>query len=122
MANEVKVGVSLTYAKNGKSFSAGKQGVQIDVSGDDYIADATQNIGTSEEAVSIGDITTEGILVIQNNDATNFVSLYGANGETAFAKIKPGDPPFIYRIHPDSTLYAKADTGACQISYTLIED
>lgn len=119
MANELTLSVSLRYAKGSrKPVKAGKSGVQLDVSGSDYY-EATQSIGTSAEALGIGDITTPGYMYVHNLDATNFVEIrHGASGDDV-VKVRAGGIALFELT--TTTPFAIADTAAVEIEYTIIE-
>lgn len=83
-----------------------------------------QNIGTTTEQIIYGDVTTIGYLMIQNLDATNFVSIGLATPVTtgpgnAFAKLLPGE--FLIIPTRQTTVYALADTAACDVMVTAVE-
>jgi hypothetical protein len=119
MANELTLSASLLFVNGTKRVSFSKSGLQFTVSGNDYIA-GTQTVGTSEEALAKGDITTPGFCFIFNRDATNFVKVRGASGAVDCIKIKPGE--FAMFRHAGTAPYVIADTGACEIEYVIIED
>lgn len=81
-----------------------------------------QVIGTSEETVVFGDVTTEGLLFMRNLDATNFIT-FGpdSTGMKVVGKLKPGEVAF-FRVDPAVVLKAKADTASCKLDVRLYED
>ena len=86
------------------------------------IARMTQNIGTSEEALNLGNIATLGYIYIKNLDETNFVQLRTATSGTYFCKLKPGEIA-VFRFGSGVTApYAIADTAACDVEYFLISN
>lgn len=85
-----------------------------------------QTIGTSEEAIDLGDITPK-YGFFKNRDATNFVSIRAGTGLANFARLDPdenGDGktfPLIVRFGSGMTApFAIADTAACEIVYMLV--
>lgn len=119
MANEITASVSLKFSKGGKTASVSKQGIQLTMSGTDYTRH-TQTIGTSEEALVLGDVGTLGLMVVTNLDATNFVSIRPATGGTNTIKIKAGETQ-MFRL-ATAAPFAIADTGAVEIEVLLLED
>lgn len=119
MANELTLTAALKFATGTKQAQFSKSGLQFNVTGGDYIF-ATQSVGTSEEALGKGDITTPGYILIFNRDATNFVSIRGASGGANCIKLKPGD--FALFRFSGANPFVIADTAACEIEYLLIED
>jgi hypothetical protein len=86
----------------------------------------TQTIGTSEEAIDLGDITPV-YGFFKNRDATNFISIRAGTGLGNFARLdkdENGDGkafPLIVRFGSGMTApYAIADTAECQMVYLLI--
>jgi len=121
MANELTLGDSLAFSKDGKQVNAGKQGVKVTVTGGDFIS-ATQTVGITEEALNIGDITTLGHAFFQNLDDTNFVEIRPATGAADLITLKPGET---CRFRFSATVTAPfviADTAPVEIAYTIIED
>lgn len=78
-----------------------------------------QNIGTSDEALALGDVTTPGWAVFQNLDDTNFVEI-GVGSFTAFLKLKPGEQ-CLCRLGTTAPR-AKADTAAVDLFYIIYSD
>jgi len=83
-----------------------------------------QEIGTTEETLEFGDISTEGYLILQNLDAENFVE-YGPQVGTGSAELccmlKPGEPALL-RLKPGSVWRAKADTAPVKLDVCLLEN
>ena len=80
-----------------------------------------QNIGTSAEALSLGDVSSPGLASFQNLDDTNFVEIgVDSGGFVTFAKLKPGELSIV-RLGT-SAPYAKADTGAIDLFYIIYSD
>jgi hypothetical protein len=121
MANEIKLRLSFRV-ENG-NFKDNWQGGQIDITQNNpgrggYV----QVIGTSEETIVFGDVTTEGILFMVNLDNTNFIE-WGpdSTGMVRCGKIMPGKPAW-FRVFPGVVLKAKADTASCKLDARLYED
>lgn len=112
MADEIKLNVSLTYAKNRLSVSYGDQ-LAIDVAGEEH-TDNVQSVGTSNEPLDFGD-TNPGYVIIQNLDATNYVEVFGdALDAELHDKLLPGDV-VVRRLDGATSLYAKSNTAACRV-------
>jgi hypothetical protein len=79
-----------------------------------------QNIGTTEETLSVGDLTTYGWLYLRNVDATNYVQVGFSTGVYGI-RLEPGEPA-IFRTEPAATVYLKANTAACDVQYRWLED
>lgn len=118
MANELTLSASLKFVKGVKNASFGKSGIQLDVAGKNY-ALKTQTIGTSEEAIALGDVATPGYILVYNSDSTNFVSIRSGTGAANLVKIPAGGVALF--DCEASAPYAIADTAAVDIEYLLVE-
>jgi hypothetical protein len=119
MANELTITSSMSFQKEKAFASMGKGGVRVTVTGTKYV-EIVQAIGTSEEALLLGDIASPGYMMVENLDATNFVEIRPGSGAADMIKIPPLSfaGPFMLAT---STPYAIADTAECKIRYLLIE-
>ena len=122
MANELSLsGLTVAFAKSGSpsvNFTAGT--VSITVSGA-QVMDNVQNVGTSEEAILLGDVATGGYWFVQNLDSTNFVELRSGTGATDFIRINAGEWA-IFRTSADASApYAIADTSACNVRFVRLD-
>lgn len=81
-----------------------------------------QNIGTTEEAMDLGDVGTPGLAILKNLDDTNYVEIgsYVAAVFYPFLKLKPGEMQII-RIGVAAP-YAKANTAAVELDYRIYDD
>lgn len=94
------------------------------LTGDSDVIDDTQDIGTSSELVTFGEITAGGaaLIEIRNLDPDNFVSIGFENpvvAGTKTFKILPKQSTLL--CHPSAALYAIADTAAVKILKRAIE-
>jgi hypothetical protein len=119
MANEISFSASLSYSKSGANATISAS-ISVTQVGADF-TNQSQLIGTaSAELLDVGsDVGTTGYVMVKNNDPTNFVELSLNDFTQKFAKLRAGE----FCILPVSTgtIYAKADTGACQVSVLAIE-
>lgn len=76
-------------------------------------------IGTSEESVSLSEISTLGWCYIQNLDATNYVR-WGFSTGVYGGRILPGEFA-MFRFNPGSSLFMIANTAACKCQVKAIE-
>lgn len=119
MANEIAVTVGLTFTKSGVTSTADLATTNFDMTGTDYIR-RTQLVGTSEEALDVGEIGTAGWMYVKNNHATQTVSFRGGSAEADFVKLKAGESA-VFRLASD-TPYAIASGADTNIEYLIIED
>jgi hypothetical protein len=122
MADEITIKVYLSVSKTGVPAITQSPGQKtITMTGTDLIL-ATQSIGTSAENINKGEITTPGMCIMHNLDATNFVEI--GHDETgsfvADVKIKAGEWN-LFRLN-QAVPQGKADTGAVLLEYLMLED
>ncbi len=120
MSNELTVTGIVRFDNGSISVDFGKASIKLDVSGDKYVH-RIQEIGTSEEAIGLGDLGTPGYAIFFNRDSTNFVEIRPATGVADLVKLKAGEIA-VFRITSDATPYAIADTAAVDLEYLIIED
>lgn len=95
----------------------------LSMGGTNYVAE-NQIIGTSAEAVSVGDVTGAAALQFyRNTDATNYVTLYadGATGTVVAAKLLPGQWALFWG-GATPAIGAKANTAACELQKVVLEN
>lgn len=121
MSDEITLSASLAYEDSeGADLSLAISALLASVATKKYMRHK-MNVGTSEEAVPLGECTSPGWAIFVNRDATNFISLRVATGGAAFAKMLPGEPAMLRLGSGAQAPYAIADTGACQMEYFLIQ-
>lgn len=121
MSNTISLSISASVALSGGGAITGSGSNSITQSGTDNIGNV-QNIGTTTEALVLGDVTTIGYLFVKNLDATNYVEfdLNTPVAGTAFAKLLPGESMLVPTRQ--TTIYGKANTAACDclvVAYEL---
>lgn len=119
MANELTITASLAFAKGSVSVSLAKSAAQFTVSGTKYYQ-GVQTVGTSEEALELGDISTGGYCLLINRDATNYVSVRSGTGAANLIKVKAGEPA-LFRVEAAAP-YVIANTASCEVEVLLIAD
>ena len=119
MANEITV-VAQLQLLNGLQSNLIETGVANFDQAAQGAASGVQEIGTSEETLSSGDLTNKGWLFLRNIDDTNYVQLGFATGVYG-ARLEPAEVA-IFRTEPAATVYLKADTAACNVQYLWLED
>jgi hypothetical protein len=119
MADEISLSISVSVSKDAISIAKTQSSLQ-DFAGNDYLL-GTQAVATTWEAISLGDVTAPpGTVMVKNLDETNYVELALANDGTGiFEKLKPLS---VCLFHPtDTTVFAQANTAACQVEFLIIE-
>lgn len=118
MASEIEVRGRLSFSKSGAAGGMDAAGT-FTLTGTKYQR-GRQNVGTSEEALILGDAAAGGWVFIKNLDATNYVSLRSATGATDFIRINAGEFA-MFRLHASSSApFIIANTAAVEIEYLVL--
>jgi len=119
MANELKLKVDFAFSKGGTVFEPDKLVDSIDVSGTQALH-YRQSVGTSEEAIELGELSTGGYGLFVNRDDTNYISIRSGTADTDLVRLNAGEMA-LFRVHGDSSApFAIADTAACAMEYWLL--
>jgi len=128
MANEIKLTVigQLTHSGVIQNFEPGRK--NIDQTTPAYVA-GVYEVGTTEELIPTGDVSTLGMCFMMNTDPTggNFV-LWGPNASGTdpgtgvyTGKLMPQEPEK-FRMLPNTQHYWKADTAPVKVQLLILED
>ena len=115
MSNELRIGIVFSYEKNGAKVKIAEH-FEVDVAGDTF-TDEIQSIGTSNVALAVGAaMGTQGWAFLKNLDGTNYIEV-GITGSYSIKLLAGKSAVF----PAAASLFAKADTAACLMRYTIIE-
>lgn len=117
MAKELLISASIDFAKGVVIASFAKGGIRLDVTGTKYVR-LVQNIGTSVEALDLGDVGTPGYMLAYNH-GSNKISIRAGSGGTDVVEIPPGG--FALFKLATSTPHAIATTSAGDLEYLIVE-
>lgn len=120
MASELSLTVSATFTKSplvALTMNPGQ--LSVTVSGDNYVRNV-QSVGTTVEALLLGDVATPGYVLMHNCDTTNYIDVRANNTDVPVVKLKAGEYA-LFRLAATAP-FVKADTGACKLEYFLIPD
>lgn len=122
MANEITITLSASVANAyfKSSFQPGSiQLNQTAIGGHMPIV----SVGTSEEALTFGDISTLGYMALRNLDTTNYVDIGPESGGAMvpMVRLKAGNVA-IMRLKPGITVRAQANTAAVKLQVWALED
>jgi hypothetical protein len=117
MPAEAQLQISISFSKNGAIIQR-QLNAQFDVAGSVGLQNI-QNIGTTDETLTLGDVATNGFLLIHNLDATNYIT-FGSDGSSYPIKLKATEFGLI-RFN-GAAIHAKANTAACDLEYILLPD
>ena len=122
MANEFTLTVRGKYDNSGTYVTfpdSAAQQISITVAGTRYLANR-QSVGTTEEALELGDLSTGGYLIGVNRDATNYMEIRSGTGATDLIRLNAGEV-CCFRVSGDATApYVIANTAAVEFEYLLL--
>lgn len=119
MADELTVNFSMNYAKGESRLNIPAKQMLVDVSSQ-VRASNTQTIGTTHEALAMGDVASAGGAYFLNTDATNYVDI-GVDVSATFyglIRLMPGEFAFCPRLATNAP-YAKANTSSVNLEYII---
>jgi hypothetical protein len=121
MANEITATATLRVAKSGFDQTVTRT-KSIDMTGTHFNY-TVQNIGTTAEALSLGDVATPGMIYVRNTDASNYVEIGRTISATwqPFALVRAGEVA-MFRSAASITLQGKANGSACDCEVWIVED
>lgn len=120
MANEITITTSLNMRNGSNVFSWAPGAVQITQTGIGGPTPGYVTIGTTEESQAFGELSTQGVVVMQNLDTTNYVR-WGFSTGVYGGRIPAGEIA-VFRLNPGSTLYLIANTAACKMHIYALEN
>lgn len=137
MANEITLTAALQASKNSvKVVNSTTAKIQNMETVKTHMTHEIQNVGTSEEALDVGDVDItnatggEYMVLLFNRDATNYVSVevkYAATPSYwVIGIMRPGEPWGPVRLPKlDGSslggIYLKANTAACDVEIVVVE-
>jgi hypothetical protein len=119
--DDITISMSWTYDVGGRKRSLPSTTTKFSV-GTNNVIENIQNIGTSEEALTMGEVTNPGFAYFKNLDTTNFIEIgqYDVNTNfVAFVKIETNAACVLWL--GTTAPYAKADTAACKLDYVIAD-
>jgi hypothetical protein len=117
MADELRLEIDIRFSDDGIGLTRLTGPLDYDVTKKVY-AHFIQAVGTSEEALNLGDIGTGGYCFLKNLDATNFVKVRPGTGAADLIKLLPGDVA-LFRLVAAAP-FAISDTASCNVEVALI--
>jgi hypothetical protein len=124
MANELEMTVTLKYtpsATNQVAIEPAKFTNTVTMTGADHLQ-GTQNVGTSWEVLSVGEIATRGFNLIKNLDSTNYVEISSDDAPTnAPIRLNAGEFCLFRAGQVNANLRGRANTAAVNIQFWFFE-
>jgi hypothetical protein len=111
MANEIKLASSLQI-KNGVfqyNHATSLAITQVNIGGGNP---GLVQFSTTQEQITFGELSTPGLVLVQNMDSTNNIQLgnYVSSVFYPIVRLNPGES-YVFRLHESVVLYGKASAG-----------
>lgn len=128
MANTIKIKHAFRFSRTPSTtalITIDRPLIDTEVSTTSELAVVTKQIvGTTHEAVALGDVTDTAMMIVENIHATATVSV-GGDSAGSFVKwfdIAAGDPPAVIpRVGTLASTYLKSSAANTPISVTLVK-
>jgi hypothetical protein len=112
MANEISASVSASISQAGQTVS-GSKSFSANLASTSFLGSEVTIGSTSAAALFIGGLSNPSVVLIVNQDTTNFITVDNVALLTNFPqKLLPGQAVLL--LPETGTIYAKADTAPCQ--------
>ena len=124
MANEKSVSITLAVKNGDLDRSRKVNNLKLNQTNARAVGN-TQTVGTTEELLAVGDLTTPAECYLRNLDSTNFVTVGVKPAATyypAFRLKASSAMPLCGLIESGVSLYVKADTAACDIDILILDE
>lgn len=120
MANEIQLSITLQVAGHPGTITKTIQADQSTTGGGNPGLVA---IGTTEEVISFGDVSSHGYVYIENLDDTNFITYGPTSGGSmiTLGRLKAGEV-CVFRMEPGISFRMKANTSSCRAFVALFEE
>jgi hypothetical protein len=120
MANEGTIAASLALNKSGTSISLPLGPLSFTVSGTGYTQDRI-SVGITEQTFTNINTTAGGYCLVINRDATNYVQIRRATGQSATIRILPGEFA-LFRLDASSASvpYIIANAAPCDCELLVL--
>lgn len=119
MASEISITGRLRVVNGSLQFDTGNINVVADQAAVGGPTPGYVTIGTTEEEIAFGELSTKGWVWMQNLDATNYVQ-WGFSAGVYGGRMKAGETAGPFRLDGTS-VFLKANTAACKVVIYAIE-
>ena len=124
MSNELQASIKLVFNKaNSRARTSPllESLKYFDVTGETALS-GRMSVGLTAETIPKGDIGTIGAVVLWNLDVSNFIAV-GDDADSPSIKLYPNGSGLNFCLVPwgATNVSVKADTGACEMDYILVE-
>ena len=120
MADEITINAQLKVVNGNLKFEHSSGFIQFDQAAAGGPTPGYVTIGTSEESIAFGELSTLGWIIMQNLDATNYVR-WGFATTAYGGRLEPGEFA-LFRLNPATTIYLIANVAACKCVVYALED
>jgi hypothetical protein len=121
MANELTISASLEYSDDVDVEASASITELLRTLTTKKVLKTKQSVGTSEEALIIGDISTRAWCMLINRDPTNFINVKVATGGAIFAKLLAGEFCLLRLGSGAQSPFVIADTASCELEIVICD-
>jgi hypothetical protein len=107
---------SIMGAANGRAIPAG---LTPTMTGTAY-SQGSMSVGTSAEAIPLGEVASPGWAYFRNCDSTNRINIRNGASGADLVELLAGEAMF-FRFYRSAVPYAIANTAACKMEFLIIE-
>jgi hypothetical protein len=119
MADEITATARLQVANGNLNFTFSPPALAITQTARGGPTPGYLTIGTSEKSTTFPELSTEGWLIMQNLDATNYVE-WGFATTVYGGRMRAGEFA-LFRLNPGTELFLRANTAACKVVVYALE-
>ncbi len=121
MANEITLNLKMQVSKGFIEYIQNPGALSVTMSGTNATG-GIQNIGTTAETITMGDVSSQGYAYFRNIGTTNYVDIGTGTGGSfvAFARLKAGEACIVRLATAAPT--ARANTAAVDLQYMIFAD
>lgn len=120
MANEITVQASLRVANGNLNFKFEPGTISVDQAAVGGPTPGYVTIGTTEEEVALGELSSKGWVIMQNMDATNYVQ-WGFSTGVYGGRMQAGKTAGPFCLDGSTSLFLRANTAACKVVIYALE-
>lgn len=119
MANELTINASIAYDDGTSVDGLDIVDFKVTLTSQKF-AHIIQSVGTSEEAMILGEVTSLGFCIFKNLDPTNYVEVRTGTGGTKIVLVSAGSVAMFAFGSGITAPFLIANTATCRVEYLLI--
>jgi hypothetical protein len=124
MADEIQISTTMTVREGNINWTPGATSFTATLTAAAPArASGIASIGTTHEAIPLGDVATLGMARLKNVDATNYIEIGVVVSATFYPVVRINtNESCVFRLAQGITPYARANTAAARLEYDIFDD